>query len=243
MLKTAMPDVIIHTAAMSKPDECDRERALCTDINVNGTKNLIEATKALNKPVHFINISTDFVLGENGPHDEDANPAPLNFYGETKLAAEKIVAESGLLNTIVRVVFLYGETWEGMRPTFLHWVKQRLEKKERIRIVADQHRTPTYVGDVCNAIKSIIEKKAEGLYHIAGDEVLTPYDMAVAFAKTAGLDAALIEAVTADTFPEPVQRAKKGGLIIKKAKDELGFRPISFTEGLKISFPQQQAIV
>lgn len=232
LLRFAEPEVIIHTAAMSKPDECEKNKALCIDINVKGTQHIVEAAKTLNKPAHLIYTSSDFVLGDDGPHTEDAIPVPLNFYGETKLAAEKIVEESGLLYSIVRPVFMYGEIWEGMRPTFLHWVKESLENGKRIKVVCDQLRTPTYVVDICKGIHSIIKKKAGGLYHLAGEELLTPYDMAVKLAIHLQLDISLIEAVTTATFRELVQRAKKGGLIIHKAKDDLGFVPLSFHEAL-----------
>lgn len=127
---------------------------------------------------------------------------------------------------------MYGEIWEGMRPTFLHWVKESLENGKRIKVVCDQLRTPTYVVDICKGIHSIIKKKAGGLYHLAGEELLTPYDMAVKLAIHLQLDISLIEAVTTATFRELVQRAKKGGLIIHKAKDDLGFVPLSFHEAL-----------
>jgi dTDP-4-dehydrorhamnose reductase len=233
MVSTAGPDVIIHTAAMSKPDECEKNKALCTGINVNGTRHLIEAATALNKGIHFIYISTDFVLGDNGPHTEDAVPAPLNFYGESKLAAEKIVEKSGLFCSIVRPVFMYGEIWEGMRPTFLHWVKENLENGKPIKVVSDQQRTPTYVGDICKGIQSIIDNRADGLFHLAGEEALTPYDMAVAFAAKWRLDGSLIEPVTAATFKEPVRRAGRGGLLIQKARAVLGYTPTTFNEGLQ----------
>ncbi len=230
-------EVIIHAAAMSRPDECDTNRMLCDDVNINGTKHLVDAAKHLTHQPHFIYISTDFVFGDGGPHDENAVPSPLNYYGESKLKAEKVVEQSGLQYTIVRPVFMYGETWEGMRPTFLHWVKESLEIGKRIKVVSDQVRTPTYVGDICKGIATAIEQRATGLYHLSGEERLTPYDMAVHFAKFAGLNASLIEPVTEETFKEPVQRAKQGGLRIEMAKRQLGFAPVIFEEGLRRSFP------
>lgn len=112
------PDVIVHTAAMSRPDECNEKRELCDAINVIGTQHLVDAANLLKNSPHFIYTSSDFVLGEGGPHDEEAIPAPLNYYGLSKLKAEKIVENSGLLWTIVRPVFMYGEIWNGVRPTF-----------------------------------------------------------------------------------------------------------------------------
>jgi dTDP-4-dehydrorhamnose reductase len=75
------PDVVIHTAAMSKPDICEIHREECLKNNVEVTRYLLEASRHF--PVHFIHLSTDFIFGENGPHREDDTASPLNFYGES----------------------------------------------------------------------------------------------------------------------------------------------------------------
>lgn len=231
MLDTHQPDVIIHTAALSKPDECNDNKQLCLATNVEATRYLLR-----DPSVHFIYTSTDFVFGDNGPHDEDAPFDPLNFYGESKLQAEQLVRQLSDKAAIVRPVFIYGKVWDGLRGTFLHWVKNNLEEHKPIKVVSDQFRTPTYVADICKGIQSIVETEATGAYHLAGKDILSPYDMAITTAKVLGLDAALIENVTADTFPEPVKRAKRSGLKIEKAKKELGYKPVSFEEGVKLTF-------
>src|SRR5688500_2042571 len=96
-------DVIVHTAALSKPDECENNKENCIAVNVDATRNLLQSFSGF-----FIYTSTDFVFGENGPHNEDQEPAPLNFYGESKLMAESEVIKSGLQYSIVRPVFIYG---------------------------------------------------------------------------------------------------------------------------------------
>lgn len=231
LLNMHQPTVIIHTAAMSKPDECNADKALCLKANVEATKNLLQADAS-----HFIYISTDFIFGENGPHAEDELPNPLNFYGQSKLQAEQLVKQATCKTTIVRPVFIYGEIWEGLKGSFLHWVKNNLEQHKHIKVVSDQLRTPTYVPDICKGIQTIINKEATGAYHLAGKDIISPYDMALTTAKVLGLDAALIEKVTADTFPEPVTRAKRSGLKIDKAQRELGYNPVGFKEGVKLTF-------
>ncbi len=231
LLKEHQPGIIIHAAAMSKPDECNADKALCLKANVDATKYLLQATAS-----HFIYISTDFIFGENGPHAEDKLPNPLNFYGESKLQAEQLVKQADGKATIVRPAFIYGEIWEGLKGSFLHWVKNNLEQHKPIKVVSDQLRTPTYVRDICKGIETIIDKEATGTYHLAGKDIISPYDTALTTAKVLGLNAALIENVTADTFPEPVKRAKRSGLEIEKARRELGYEPVSFEEGVRLSF-------
>ncbi len=236
MVQQELPDIIIHTAAMSKPDECATDQQGCTDINISSTNYLLNALKEYQPAAHFIYISTDFIFGENGPHNEDDEPAPLNFYGESKLQAEQSVKNRGITFTIVRPVFIYGPVWEGLRGSFLHWIKNSLEQGKHLKIVSDQKRTPTYVYDICKGIEKIINTKKQGIYHLAGKDILSPYEMAVTTAKVLQLDASLIEDVTSETFPEPVKRAKRSGLKIDKAKKELGYNPVSFEEGVRLSF-------
>lgn len=227
------PDVVIHTAAMSKPDECDRNRDECLQQNVEVTRYLLEASRHF--PIHFIHLSTDFIFGENGPHSEDDVPAPMNFYGESKLMAEKLVQESGVSNTIIRPVFIYGPVWEGQRPSFIQWVKNKLNAGETIQVVTDQQRTPTYVYDLCTGIEQILMFKKQWVYHLAGKDILSPYEMALTVAKLMELDPKHIIPVTSANFPEPVKRAKKSGLKIDKAMNELGYAPHSFEEAVRMS--------
>lgn len=236
MIEKINPDVVIHAAAMSKPDECEKNKQACIDTNVSSTKYLLNAIKKTNTKTHFIYISTDFIFGENGPHNEDDVPSPLNFYGESKLQAEQVIKESGITFTVVRPVFIYGPVWEGLRGSFLHWIKNNLEQGKRLKIVSDQKRTPTYVYDICKGIEKIITNKHRGVFHFAGKNILSPYEMAVQTAKTLGLDESLIENVTSETFVEPVKRAKRSGLKIDKARKELGYEPVSFEEGVKLTF-------
>lgn len=236
LVNAIQPDVVIHAAAKSKPDECQEHQDECLLHNVQATAYLLHASAALQQQPHFIFISTDFVFGENGPHAETDEPAPLNFYGQSKLMAEKLVLNSGLPAAIVRPVFIYGPVWPGLRGSFLHWVQQQLQRNEAIKVVSDQVRTPTFVTDICRSIAQIIAQKAKGFFHIAGDDRISPYDMAVATATNLGLDAALITKVTSDTFKEPVIRAKRSGLTTMRARQELGFVPTPFTKGLELTF-------
>lgn len=228
------PDVVIHTAAMSKPDVCEIYRDECLKNNVEVTRYLLEAS--CHFPVHFIHLSTDFIFGENGPHREDDTPEPLNFYGESKLRAEKLILQTELAASIVRPVFIYGPTLYEGRSSFIQWVQQKLMNGEQIKVVTDQQRTPTYVQDLCDAIIRILTFKKIGVYHIAGKDILSPYDMAITVAKVLDLNTELIEPVTSDTFPEPVRRSKKSGLYIDKAIRELSYAPHSFEDAVRLSF-------
>jgi dTDP-4-dehydrorhamnose reductase len=228
------PSWIIHIAAMSKPDECHIHQDNCLLNNVQATKNLGEA--ALKWNARFIYFSTDFIFGENGPHCEDDLTDPLNFYGQSKLTAENWVKEFIPQFVIVRPVFIYGSQLEGMRPSFIQWVQQQLVQGKSIKVVNDQKRTPTYVIDICMGVETIIQLKQAGVFHLAGAEIITPYEMALQVAHCLSLNANLIEAVDSTSFPEPVKRAKQSGLKIERAVAILNYKPHSFAEGVRKSF-------
>ncbi len=231
------PDAVIHSGAVSKPDECELNKEKAWNINVQGTINLLR--EAENLKSFFLFVSTDFVFdGEKGMYREEDIPLPVNYYGETKLAAEKKVLAYPYFWSIVRTVLVYGKPLTG-RDNLLTIVKNKLEKGEEYSVVNDQVRTPTYVVDLAQGIFSVIEKKAEGIFHISGEDVTTPYEMACKTAVLLGLNVGLIKEVTASSFSQPAMRPPKTGFNIQKAKSVLGYHPVSFDEGLRKTFSEK----
>lgn len=232
LLEKLQPATIIHCAALTQVDECEQQPIKAWEINVTATRFIVDAAKKINAFVIF--VSTDFVFdGLSGPYKEEDTVNPVSYYGSTKVAAEKAVSESGLPYAIVRTCLLYGNILFGVRSNVISWVKDNLEQGKKIKVVSDQWRTPTYVEDLAKGILLIAEKKAVGLFHISGKDFLSPYDMALATAAYLNLDASLIEKVNASVFTQPANRPATTGFIIDKAKQVLGFSPLSFTEGLK----------
>ena len=233
------PDVIIHCAAMTQVDECEQNQELCWENNVDTTQNLIEIAKSCN--AHFVYVSTDFVFdGKEGPYTERDMPKPISVYGESKLAAEKLLHQSGISYAIVRTVLVYGTSLNASRSNLVLWVKKSLEAGEPIKVVNDQWRTPTLAEDLAKGCYLVAKGKHEGIFHISGEGMMTPYEMALKVAETYGLDASLITEVDASTFSQPGKRPPKTGFVIDKAKEKLDFQPTSFEEGLKIVAQQLQ---
>jgi dTDP-4-dehydrorhamnose reductase len=229
------PSIIVHAAAMTHVDQCELNKQDCYNINVTATRFLIDAAKAVD--ARFIFVSTDFIFdGVHGPYKEDDEAAPVNYYGGTKLVAEKAVMESGLDWAIARTILVYGVAPTTGRTNIVSWVKQNLEAKTPIKMVTDHFRTPTFVHDLARGIVLMIEKNAKGIYHLSGDEQMTPYDMAIETAKFFGLDESLISKTLSPEIKQPALRPPKTGFNISKAKKDLGYQPSSFNEGLKAIF-------
>ena len=226
------PEVLVHAAAVTQVDECELNQEQCQWVNVQGT---VSATKAAEKYCrHIIFVSTDFVFdGVDGSYSEEAELKPLSFYGKTKQEGERLVSHAKIPWAIVRTCLVYGNALSGSRANIISWVKESLENNKPIRVVSDQYRTPTYVEDLAKGILLIIQKKATGIYHISGNEILTPYEIALQTAHFLGLNNKLIEEVNASVFTQLAKRPPKTGFNIGKARKELGYEPISFIDGLK----------
>lgn len=228
------PDVIIHAGANGKVDDCELNQTQAFKTNTGGTKILLHAAETIQ--AFFVFISTDFVFdGIKGMYSEDAAVNPVNFYGKTKAEAELFVLNYKYYWAIARTILVYGKPLTG-RKNILTIVKEKLEKGEEYSVVDDQVRTPTYVEDLTNGIVAIIEKRAVGIFHLSGEDVLTPYQMACSVADYLGLNKTLIKKVTVDTFSQPALRPSKTGFVLDKAKKILDYAPVSFEEGLRKTF-------
>lgn len=227
------PDVVINTAAMTQVDQCETEKEKCWLTNVTAVEFMVEACKK-NK-VHLVHVSTDFIFdGTHGPLDENEKPNPISYYGESKLAGELAIQKSSIDWAILRTVLVYGVTKDMSRSNIVLWVKKNLEDGKTINVVNDQWRTPTLAEDLAMGCYLAAKKKVKGIFNVSGDEMMTPYDIAIATADFFKLNKSLIQQTDSTKFTQPAKRPPKTGFIIEKAKRELGYRPHTFKEGLSI---------
>lgn len=228
------PEVVVHAGAMSKPDECENDQWRAYVTNVESTITLL--VNAEEYKSFFIFLSTDFIFdGKTGMYKEDDAPGPVNFYGKTKVEAEEAVKEYGFDWAIVRTVLVYGDP-KGAKGNLLTLIQDKLEKGESYSVFDDQVRTPTYVGDLADGIARIVDKKAKGIYHLSGKDMMSPYEMAVRAAEYLGLDPSNIKKIHEGDLVQPAKRPAKTGFDISKARQGLDYEPISFEEGLKRTF-------
>ena len=227
------PDVVINTAAMTQVDQCETEREACWTANVTSVENLVKACEKHN--VHMVHVSTDFIFdGTRGPLHENEKPNPVNYYGESKLAAEEVVKKSKTGWSILRTVLVFGITRDMSRSNIVLWVKNSLEQGKSIQVVNDQWRTPTLAEDLAQGCYLAAKKKATGIYNISGKDFLTPYDIAIATADYFKLNKSLVNVTDSTKFTQPAKRPPKTGFIIDKARTDLGYEPRSFAEGLAV---------
>ncbi len=230
-LNKIKPDVVVHAAALTNVDFCEKNHEKADLINIKGTENIVNSCKEINSKILF--VSSEFVFdGKNGPYDEKAEPNPINYYGETKKKAEEIVKESRLKFLIVRTTVLYGEHKNKM--SYVSWVIKNLKEGKKIRIVTDQHTTPTWVKDLAQAIVFLINKDyfKNEIVHTVGKDRLNRYDFTLKIAEVFGLDKKLIIPITSDELENAAARPKNAGMKTDKLKN-LGYETMGIEESLE----------
>lgn len=225
------PDAVIHAAAMTQVDDCERNPNQCQALNVEATANVIAACES--HDAHLLLLSTDFIFdGKDGPYAEDAEANPLSVYGQSKLDAETLVKASACAWTIARTILVIGYVPTLSRSNIILWAREALAKGQRIQVVNDQYRSPTWSMDLAEACLQIIDSHSLGTYHISGPESMSILDLVHRVARHAGLDAGLIDEVSSQTLSQVAARPPVTGFNIDKAKKDFSFSPHSFAEVL-----------
>lgn len=226
------PQIIILSAAMTNVDQCEIDKTLATKINVEGSKNVIDACRRIESKLIF--LSTDFIFDgtkENGAYSEGDIPNPLSHYGKTKYEAEKAIINSGIEYLICRTAVLYG--WNKRKLNFITWILSKLKENEKISIVTNQINSPTFVRNLAEILLKLIEKDVKGIYHTAGDCILNRYEIAIKCTEIFNYNKDLITPIT--TLKQKALRPKNAGLDISKLKKLIGseLKIYNLEEGLK----------
>tara|TARA_B100000676_G_scaffold185495_1_gene182429 strand:- start:903 stop:1763 length:861 start_codon:yes stop_codon:yes gene_type:complete len=230
VLETHKPDVLFNTAAIADVDLCEVEKELCWNTNVKAVGYLVDKCKKFN--VHLIHISTDYIFdGTSGPYIESDDPNPISYYGKSKFEGEKVIVENNLDHTIIRTILVYGV---HAKSNIVSYVKQSLENGNTVNLVDDQHRMPTFVDDLANACISAANKKALGVFHVSGSEMLNYYEIGLSIADYFSLDASLINKIKTLQLNQKARRPELTGFILDKAKKELDYKPTSFENSLEV---------
>tara|TARA_B100000902_G_C27270439_1_gene895984 strand:+ start:912 stop:1775 length:864 start_codon:yes stop_codon:yes gene_type:complete len=220
VLNKYKPSVIVNAAAFTDVDKCENNQKKCLDVNCKSLDHLI--LYSIKHKVHFIQISTDFVFsGKKGNYIENDICKPVNFYGFSKLEAEKKIINSNLFYTIVRTSLLYNFSGNNFLTRFIEKIKNNLE----LKIVNDQFRTPTYLFDLVSAILVIIQLRKFGIYHISGGESLSIFDIVCTFVKHMDLNSSLITNISSNDLHQIATRPMNSTLIVDKAKKDFNFNP------------------
>lgn len=202
-------DYAVNCAAYTAVDRAEAEQDASYSVNALGVSFLAQACQMAKVPL--LHIGTDFVFdGTKGtPYDEADSANPLGVYGKSKLEGERAALGQGA--TVVRTAWLFGPNGPSFPRTM---IRAWLEGKS-LRVVADQIGSPTYTVELARVLADMMERSVEpGLYHAAGSEAMSWYDLAV-LAITTYRDEVLnedrpiiIQAIRTEDWPTPSRRPK-----------------------------------
>jgi dTDP-4-dehydrorhamnose reductase len=221
IIQNITPDCIINTAAYTAVDKSETEKEFAFTVNATAVQELARISKELAIP--FITYSTDYVFdGEaTQPYPISTKVDPINYYGSTKAAGEKMAMEVNENTIIIRTSWVFSSHGNNFVKTMMRLMKER----PNLNIVADQKGRPTYAKDLAIITMKMIQainagKTIKGVYHFANMGETTWYDFADKIKAIAGLDCVLNPVETKD-FPTPAKRPSYSVLDTSKIEQDL----------------------
>lgn len=220
MVKDNDVKCIINCAAWTNVDKAETAGEIVENLNATAPENLAKAMKEVGGLL--VHISTDYVFGGdpyNTPCREDQKGTPTGVYGLTKLHGEQKIQSTGVDYIILRTAWLYSEFGHNFVKTMLNLTATH----PQLKVVFDQCGTPTYAGDLANAIFDIVENRKyagnSGIFHFSNEGVTSWYDFTKIIAALAGHNDCDILPCHSDEFPSPVRRPAYSVLDKTKIKE------------------------
>lgn len=219
------PEAIIHCAAWTNVDAAEEPENLKTvrAVNVDGTRNMAEAAKAVDAKMMY--ISTDYVFDGTGTEPwrpDDKNYAPINVYGQSKLDGELEVSKILEKYFIVRIAWVFGKNGKNFVRTMIEVGKTH----EVVRVVDDQIGTPTYTYDLARLLVDMIETDKYGYYHATNEGGYISWaDFAEGIYRIAGMNTK-VERVTTEEYGLSKARRPENSRLDKTKLVQEGFEPL-----------------
>jgi dTDP-4-dehydrorhamnose reductase len=226
------PDVVVHAAALSDVDTCERHPDDAYDVNVRGTKTIAQATEAVG--ARLIYISTDQVYdGVKENYDELDVPQPLMVYGRTKLAGEQRAMTLCHATVVLRLALLYG--WGAApRLNFVDWLIAQVRAGQEVPLFVDQYRTPLYVVQAADAIRRLIDTPVAGeTYNLGGGERINRYAFGLKCCEVFDLPKALLKPTEMSLHRGLALRPRDCSMNSAKIASRLQLAPLTVEAGLR----------
>ncbi|MCE5198422.1 dTDP-4-dehydrorhamnose reductase [bacterium] len=202
VINRVRPEMVIHCAAMTDVDGCERDPDSAYKINAIGTWNIACACASVDASIAY--VSTDYVFdGEKGePYTEFDTPNPISVYGASKLAGEQAVRELCRKYYIVRTSWLFAPHGKNFPLSIL----RAAETNKQLRIVADQFGCPTYAKDLAAFLVHLVGSPLSGVYHFSNSGCCSWYDFAKGILGEAGKTDVEVLPIKSEDWPTPTRR-------------------------------------
>jgi dTDP-4-dehydrorhamnose reductase len=232
LINQLKPHTIIHCAAITDVDLCERNRDLAVKVNYEATKVIAKASEKID--AHMIYISTDYVFdGLKGMYREEDKPNPINTYGLTKLLGETAVMENCNRSLIARASVIYGSKPAAGKVNFTLWILGKLKSGERVKVLKDQYVSPTLNTNLALMILNALEMNLTGIIHMSGATRVSRYEFAIQIARKFNLDEGLVEEAYMHEMNWIAKRPRDSSLDVSKASKTLNVKPMNLNEALE----------
>jgi dTDP-4-dehydrorhamnose reductase len=225
MVERIRPGIVIHAAAFSAVDECERNPARAFALNCEALRNLVQA---LPRETRLVAISTDQVYPDTaGPHAEPET-GPVNIYGASKLAGEaEALAHPGAL--VVRTNF-FGPSRTPGRESLSDWVAASLAAQRAIRLFRDSLFSPLHMATLCELMVAALDKGLAGIFNLGSNHGASKHDFGLAVARRLKLPTQSATAGSMRDVPHRARRPVDMRLDLQRIETALGRRMPSLTE-------------
>lgn len=227
------PDVIFNAAAYTAVDAAEAAPELAMAVNAAGAANIARAAHLHGAAV--VHLSTDYVFdGDSSiPYNPDDRVAPINVYGESKLAGEIAVRDECERHVIVRTSWVFSH--EGRN--FVRTIVRAADEGRELNVVVDQEGRPTSAADLAGALLEVAEMTLEsdvrGTYHFCNAGRVSWYDFARAILEMRGGESARVTPFTASQFSQRAKRPRWSVLDTSSFEEAFGVRPRHWREALR----------
>jgi dTDP-4-dehydrorhamnose reductase len=230
-LEHARPDAVVHCAAQSNPDRCERDPEPAARLNEDAAGELSRACRG--RGVRLVALSTDLVFPGDRPFvsEQDAT-GPILVYGRTKLRGEEALLAESPEAAVMRLALVAGRGY-GAKGTSTETIAWALRAGRPVRLYTDQIRTPVDSASVADAVARALERAASGRFHLGGPEPVSRYQLGLRVASVLGLPADGIVPVTGAELPQDAPRPRDTSLDSTRARRELGWEPRGLDDAIR----------
>jgi len=228
VVEESRPGVIINCAAYNLVDKAENEPDKAFKVNAEGPKILALAAHTYGS--FFVHYSSDYVfdgMKESGLYHENDITNPLNEYGRSKLAGEKMVQDENVESLIFRLSWVFGEGKQNFISKLTEWA----EKSEYLKISCDEFSVPTYTNTVVDVTLKALDKGITGLYHLTNSGFCSRYEWAKYILGSVGINK-FIRPVSMDLFNLPAKRPKFSAMSNQQIADLTGARIPTWEEAV-----------
>lgn len=233
-IESNSPDVIIHAAALTDLEFCEKNPKIAYDVNVKGTQNVLKVARKCNAKIIY--FCTDYIFdGKRGDYSENDTPNPLSVYAKTKLQGENLVKKYA--NHVSIRTSLYGWSINPDKPGFASWIIDSLRENKKTPVITDQKSSLIFTNNLAKITDKILENDLTGVYNVASKNSISKYNFALKIAKTFNLNKNLIEPISLKGLVKKLslsaKRPKNISLNVSKIEDILSEKMPTITDGIK----------